>query len=236
MRRYVSLALLLFPFSVSAQQQNMKMELNSGTNAEKVQKLVALGIERETADVALAPSEPILDWQPVRTKSRDENAILFLPCIRDSAHLYLMKGDGATWSVSDQLEIDCHYDNSVSVEVSPVRNASVDDLLIHHAARAHGTGYAEQHFMVVSVDDGKFKVVLDTEEFVAVYRTPEGSFDRVQRSTFTLIPVSRSHSREIEETRSTVLNGKLTVKRRFFRWNGTQFSSSEFLRVTVGTR
>ncbi len=234
MRRcwFVTFAFLLFSFSVAAQQRDMKLELNTGTKDERVQRLVALGVERDTADEAFSPSEPILDWQPVRTNSRQQNAILFLPCSHDSAHLYLMMGEGTNWSVSDRLEIDCHYDNSVSVEVSPVRSASFDDLLIHHAGQAYGTGYSEQHFKVVAVDAGKFKVLRDTEEVVTVNRTPEGSFDRVQRSTFTLIPAATSLSFEIKETRSIVLNGKLTVHRRLFRWDRDRFVSSKFLRLT----
>jgi len=43
-----------------------------------------------------------------------------------------------------------------------------------------------------------------------------------QSSTFTLIPIRNSRSRAIEETRSSTLNGKLTVQRRTFRWNATR--------------
>lgn len=201
-----------------AQEPNMKLWLNAGTQEQRLQRLVALGVEREAADQATSSIEPTIQWWPVRSESQQQYAVLFLPCSLDSAYLYLMRGTGEDWHPSDRAEFDCHYDDSVSVELSPIRMPKVDDVLVHHASEGHGTGFSQQNFKVFVVSEGRLKIVLDTEEVFSVSRVPVGSYELIQRSTFVTIPAVRSHIHVIEETRSTILNGNLTVQRRLFRW------------------
>jgi hypothetical protein len=232
----LSLAALLFWPRSMAQQPNMRLWLNTGTEEQRIQRLVALGVEPETADHATSSIEPMVLWWSVRSESRQQYAILFLPCSFDSAHLYLMQGTGEDWHTSDRVEFDCHYDNSVSVDISPIRRPTVDDVLVHHVSEGHGTGFSQQNFKVLLVSEGKLKIVLDTEEVLSVSHVPVGSYDLLQRSTFVTIPSVRSHSRVIEETRSTTLNGNLTVQRRHFRWapSTNRYVPSKFSSVEAG--
>jgi hypothetical protein len=81
----------------------------------------------------------------------------------------------------------------------------------------------EQHFSVFAVFDGKLKEELETEEVLRSYPTAvERPRNLDQNSTFALIPIRNSRSRAIEETRSSTLNGKLSVQRRTFRWNAAK--------------
>jgi len=225
---------LIFSLQFAPQHNDMRMQLNAGTKEERIQQLVALGVEQKTADEALSPIDPVVEWQPIRTESRQQYAILFLPCTVDSAYLYLMKNVGEEWKISDSADFDCHYDNSVSIGISPARESAVDDVLVHHVSEAHGTGVSFQHFKVITVTEGKLKVVLDTEEVVeASHVVPVGRYNLHQQSTFVVIPVVHSHSVVIEETRSTVLNDKLTVSRRRFRWAGNRYVRTRFVPLTA---
>jgi hypothetical protein len=145
-----------------------------------------------------------------------------------------MENTGEEWQISDRAVFDCHYDNSVSIGISPARRSVIDDVLVHNANEGHGTGVSWQHFKVLAVAEGKLKVVLDTEEAVVVDRiVPVGRYELHQRSTFVVIPVAHSNSLAIEETRSSVLNDKLTVQRRRFRWAGNRYLRTRFVPVTV---
>jgi hypothetical protein len=218
--------LLVFVFlsfcpHVAAQRADMSEWLNTGTKEERVKRLVSLGVERKTADDEPLSLEPKIGWLPIRNETSQRYAILFLPCATgmDEANLYLMKSDSGKWQIGDHVEVDCHYDFSVSVEISPIRKSTVDEVLVHHAGAGRGTGISLQDFEVFDVFEGKLKLVLDVEEVVNESRTPIGSYDLLQRSIFVAIPTVGSQSRVIEETRSSNLNGKLTVQRRIFRWD-----------------
>jgi hypothetical protein len=162
---------------------------------------------------------------PIRTGSPQQDAILFIPCILDSAHIYLLANKGEYWHVTDLEKPDCHYDGSVSIEIAPVRSPGIDEILVHHAGAGHGTGISQQDFNVFAVSSEKLRLELEIEEVVNISRPHRFLYERnelVQHSTFVLIPISRSLSRVIEETRSTTLNDKLTVQRRLFRWSASK--------------
>lgn len=213
------LIVLLFCPPLMAQQTDMKVWLNSETKEERTRRLVSLGVERDTADEITSPTEHTVGWLPIRSEKPQEYAILFLPCGLDLANLYLMKSDGREWHVSDHVELDCHYDGTVSVEISPIRKSMVDEVLVHHASVAHGTGLSQQNFRVFDVVSEKLRVVLDVEEAIVASAVPVGSRELFQQSVFVTIPTAGSQSRAIEETRSITLNGRRTVQRRVFRWD-----------------
>ena len=72
--------------------------------------------------------------------------------------------------------------------------------------------------MIFIVTGGKLKVALQAEEVIIASRN-RGVDELVQRSTFVAIPTGEGHPRAIEETRSSTVNGKLKVLRRYFRWS-----------------
>jgi len=209
----------------SAQPREMEEWLDSGDAQEKVKRLVSLGVEPEEAAELTWNANVYAHWIPIRTEPRLQNAILFLPCIRDNAHIYLLTHESESWHVTNWEKTDCHYDDSVSIEIIPIRNPALDEVVVHHVGAGHGAGVSMQDFNVFAISSGKLKIELDAEEVVKISRPHLYSserYDFIQRSTFVLIPTSHSHSCVIDETRSTTLNDKLTVQRRQFRWNASR--------------
>jgi hypothetical protein len=152
----------------------------------------------------------------------------------DSADIYLLKGDGQQWKITDHDQFDCHYDSSVSFELLDLQRPRFDDLLIHHVGEGHGGGYSQQDFQVFVVAKGKLEMVLDAEEVIVASPKPGPPHDLVQRSQFVAVPTERSHPYDIEETRSSTLNGRLTVQRRYFRWieSARRYLPSRFIPLT----
>jgi hypothetical protein len=207
----------------STQLLDMEEWLNSGKEQEKVERLVSIGVEQNVATEYT--HEVYAKWLPLRTGQGQKNAILFLPCVRDNAYVYLMKQDNTIWRVADLEKPDCHYDMSVSVEIAPIRNPVIDEIMVHHIGEGHGGGYSQQDFEIYNIAHRKLKQVLDAEEVIvaAQYVAPNTPIKGInQKSSFVLIPIGNSRSRVIEETQSYQFNKKLTVKRRLFRWNATK--------------
>lgn len=191
-----------------------------------VDRLVSLGVDRKTAESFVSDQESDdslwAKWRMGRAGTQKRFGILFLPChlSNDAADLYALARQGGAWHVTDHIEMDCHYDESVSFQTVWIRDPNRDEVLVHHACVGRGTGYLEQQFSVFSLVDAKLKEELATDEVLHSYPTAvERPRDLDQNSTFTVVPVAGSRSRAVEETRSSVLNGKLTVQRRIFRWN-----------------
>lgn len=220
----------------SAKPWEMAEWLNSGKEQERIERLVSIGVER---DVSTEYTHKVnAKWFPLRTGQDQKNAILFLPCVRDNAYVYLMEQQNSIWHVIDFEKPDCHYDMSVFVEIAPIRNPALDEVLVHHVCEGHGTGYSQQDFGIYSVAHGKFKQVLDAEEVILAsqYFYPNPAMNEIhQRSLFILVPIENSRSRAIEETQSYQFNNKLTVKRRLFRWNAAKgrYMPSKFVPVVA---
>jgi hypothetical protein len=194
-----------------------------------VSRLMSLGVEKrvaESIDPGVTGGEPVIvKWQMVRAGKGQQLALIFLPCHAgwDLAYLYTLTRRDESWRVADHVEADCHYDDNVSFEIVWIRDPNRDEVLLHHACEGRGTGYLEQHFLVFAISDGKLKEELETKEVFHSYPTAvERRRDLDQSSTFTLIPIRNSRLRAIEETRSSALNGKLTVQRRIFRWDAAR--------------
>jgi hypothetical protein len=223
---------------VSAEPWKMVEWLNSGKKQERTERLVSLGVERDIATEFTQTKDVSLRWNPLHTVTGQKAAILFLPCVRDNAYLYLMEQENTIWRVTDFEKPDCHYDMSVSVEIAPIRNPALDEVLVHHVCEGHGTGYSQQDFEIYSVAHGRLKQVLDAEEVILASQyvdpdTPMNAID--QKSFFVLVPIENSRSRVIEETQSYQFNKKLTVKRRQFRWNAAKgrYMPSKFVPVVA---
>jgi hypothetical protein len=194
------------------------------TKGKAVERLLSLGVEPEIAEsVTKGDTDIYIRWQTAHANAHERYGLLFLPChvAWDYAYIFTLTRQGTGWHVSDSARLDCHYDQSVSYETLWIRDRDRDEILVHHACGGHGAGYLEQDFSVFAVSNGKLKEELETEEVIHSYpRGPGGPpRDLDQSSTFTLVPVRNSRSRAIEETRSSTLNGKLSVQRRTFRWN-----------------
>jgi hypothetical protein len=220
----------------SAQPLKMNEWLNNGKVSEQVERLVSLGVELDVATEISQTTYVSAKWLPLRTGQEDKNAILFLPCVRDNAHLYLMTQENETWSVTDFEKPDCHYDMSVSVEVAPIRNPALDEILIHHEGGGHGAGYSQQDFEIYAVAHGKLKSeLLVPEVIVAVqYVSPNvAPHNIIQKSHFVLVPIGKSRSCVVEETRSSLADAILSVQRRQFHWNAAKgrYLPSKFVTV-----
>jgi hypothetical protein len=164
-------------------------------------------------------------WKTARASAHQRFALLFIPCFSatDSAYLYALAWQEGAWRVTDHIEMDCHYDDNVSFETAWIRDPNRDEIMVHHGCAGRGTGYLEQHFSVFSLSGGRLTTELVTDDVLHSYPTAvERPRDLDQNSTFTVIPVVGSRSRAIEETRSSVLNDRLAVQRRIFRWNAAK--------------
>jgi hypothetical protein len=109
--------------------------INDGPGA--VQRLVGLGVDQETAAgfVDSFPKDDLhAEWKPVHTESSESSAAMFLPCDGlGSANLYALKKGNKGWHVIDRMGFDCHYDDSVSMEIASIHDPNRDEVLIHHA-------------------------------------------------------------------------------------------------------
>jgi hypothetical protein len=223
-------AFLLTNVLSSAQSLQMNRWLNTGSEKERTQKLISLGIRDDQA--RLAAGEDV-QWRPIRSESQSGLAVLFVPCGSfEESGLYLLEEGNKGWHVEDRTGFDCHYDDSVSISMASVRTPNVDDILVHHECEERGTGYLEQHFNVLVVESGKFKIILNVKEVVNESGWPEKSEFRL-RSKFALVP-SRLGSRIIEETRCTDDNGRISVRKRRFRWDESALRLIPSKFVSVG--
>jgi hypothetical protein len=231
---FVCIAALLWSVPALAQQSHMSQWLNTGTDKERVQKLVSLGVGRDAAELADFSEEIV--WLPVRSESRHEMAILFTPCGAEYlASLHLLENAQNGWHVTDSTGFDCHYDDSVSVEIASVRNTNVDDVFVHNECEEHGTGFVQQNFNVFAIKSGKLKLALNAEEVVDDQGPLNGSYKLRQRSKFVAVPPTQSASGIIEETRCAKVNSKLSIQRRDFRWSASasRLIPSKFVTVEV---
>ncbi len=227
------------PESVSEKQMEDWLT-ESGKTANR---LLELGVDPKVAEEFVSsrnsPKKPYAHWRFPRTAEKPRSGVLFLPCSwTDFAYLYVVQYVAGVWRVTDNNPLDCHYDESISMEIEAIRNPNRDEIVIHHACAGHGAGFLEQDFSISIVSKGKLKEELATEEVLSTSRVGGPPLDVDQRSTFTAIPIRNSQSRAIEETRSTVLNGKLTVRRRIFRWDAGsgRYVPRRFSTVEVGAK
>jgi len=207
----------------------MHQWLNTGTKEERVQRIISLGVKPESAKLAVADE---VQWRAMRGRFRSETAILFIPCFLNTASMSVLENTGQHWHASDTVSLDCHYDDSLSFEVASLRVPRVDDVLIHHDCKGHGTGILQQNFEVFAIVSSKFKAVLSTEEILKVSGWP-GAREIDQQSSFVVSTTRSDGSKVIEETRRKLDNGSLTVERRGFHWSLAEFRflPTEFVTV-----
>jgi len=237
LRVFFSVIALLLCIKLSAQQPDMDRWIYDGGIAQTAQRLISLGVDKDAAEALVHPNYEYAKWNSLRTQSQQKFAILFLPCTLDSAYLYLLTNDESAWHVVDKVRLDCHYDLNVSIEITPVRKTALDEVIVHHACDGHGTGFLQQNFKVLGVMKGKFKIFLDTEELLNVYRGGDTPYDLKERSTFIAVPMRGSSSRVIEETRSKTINGRFIVERRQFRFNASsaRYLPSKFMKIEASS-
>lgn len=122
-----------------------------------VDRLVTLGVDRKIAESFFSASENDsslwVKWQTARVSEHQFFALLFFPCfpLTDSAYLYALARQQEAWHVTDHIELDCHYDETVSFETAWIRDPNRDEIMVHHDCAGRGTGYLEQHFSVFSI-------------------------------------------------------------------------------------
>jgi len=216
-----------------AQSSDMDHWLKTGTEQQRVKKLLDLGVDREAAGIA--PTDES-EWRAMRTESRQRFAILFLPCgALSSSSLHLLRWDGGRWRVIDSVGFDCHYDDSVSIQTAALRSQEFDDVLVHHECESHGTGFVQQNFNVYAIRSGKLRLMLNREEVVNADPYSPGTKALKQRSRFKALAATETDSGKIEETRCSTVNGKVKIQTRDFRWSNLRhrFVASEFTTVTL---
>lgn len=202
---------------------DMQDWINNGNKT--VERLVSLGVERKVAESFVSDQE--IDgslwvrWQTARAGAQMRLGILFLPCHLpdDGADLFALARQGGAWHVTDHAEFDCHYDDSVSIDIQQIRFADRDEVLVHHACEGRGTGFLQQDFQLYLPFQGKLRLELDAQEVLNSFPPPDMGRDLKQRSTFTVIPIRDSSSRAIEEIRSSISGDRLTVQERIYRWD-----------------
>ena len=192
--RVIVACIVLFISSGVVSQQSMQSLVNSGTGEQKMQRLIAMGVESNAAETVAISSEPQLQWLSLQTESNKQLAVLFIPCSGDLAFAYLMRHVGNEWRAVDHDSFDCHYDDSVSLEVATLANKHAQDVLVHHACVSHGTGFVQQDFQVLTVRDGKFQGRVQGVEIRAGQRpvalVGDKSPYRKQRSDSPVNPLS----------------------------------------------
>jgi hypothetical protein len=226
----IAAALLLTSTLTVAQSPQMSRWLNTGTEKERVQKLVSLGVEEDQAKLVAGDE---VEWKPLRSESQQSLALLFLPCDSfEESFLYLLERSRNGWHAKDKVGFDCHYDDSVRIEATWLRSSTIDDILVHHECEERGTGYLEQHFNVFAVSSGKLRIILNTKEVVSEYGWPEKR-EFHQRSKFAVLPTQELELSRLKETRCINNNGKISVQERQFRWDESTFRlvPSDFLNV-----
>ncbi len=134
---------------------DMQNWINFG--GKTVDRLVTLGVDRKIAESFFSASENDsslwVKWQTARVSEHQFFALLFFPCfpLTDSAYLYALARQQEAWHVTDHIELDCHYDETVSFETAWIRDPNRDEIMVHHDCAGRGTGYLEQHFSVFSI-------------------------------------------------------------------------------------
>jgi hypothetical protein len=223
-----------------AEDSQFQNWLNDGPGAPE--RLLALGVDRETAKEfadSFGPDDLKMVWKSVNSGAEAGVAVMFLPCDGlSAANLFALKKDKSGWKATDRVGLDCHYDDSVSMDVTQVRSESRNEILIHHVCEERGTGFVQQNLKGFSLIQGKLKLVLDTPEVLDDVQFGKKPHELKERSTFAIIPVIGSRSRVIEQTRSQTLNGRLIVQRRIFRWDAAKgcYRPSPFSPVEAAPR
>lgn len=213
-----AIVFLLTDALTSAQSLQMNRWLKTGTEKERTQKLISLGIKEEQAKLAVGD----VQWRSIRRGSDQGLAVLFVPCgTFEESFLYLLEQRNSRWHAKDSIGFDCHYDDNVSIDTAAVRTPDFDDILVHHECEERGTGYLEQHFNVFAVSSGQFKIILNAKEVVNESAWPEKSEFRL-RSKFSILSQPLG-SRIVEETQCINDNGKIFIQKRHFTWDESAF-------------
>jgi hypothetical protein len=128
--------------------------------------------------------------------------------------------------------MDCHYDDSASVQLTSLTSSNQYDMLLHHDCKGRGTGYVEQHTRVLQIVGTRFKQVLDQEDVVHAF--PPGATGTFEESLF--LPTSLNTLEQTREAANYDENdqpnmSKVVITRRSFRWDGRRFVASPWQRL-----
>jgi hypothetical protein len=148
------------------------------------------------------------------------------------APILLLERSDNHWHLRDQEGMDCHYDDSASVQPVSITSSKLYDLLLHHDCQGRGTGYVEQHTRVLKIVGTRFKQVLDRQDVVHAF-PPKGA-GTFEESTF--LPTSLNI---LEQTREATtydqydqpIISRIAITRRTFRWDGHRFVASSWQRL-----
>jgi hypothetical protein len=193
--------------------------LRSGTSEQRQSALASIGVENaaEYADFHASMAGEI-KWLKPRLVDSNNIALLFLPCHGDGSFLFLVReNEVGNWKATDWESFDCHYDDSVSIKLSPLRDAKVDDILIEHDCDEHGSGFVSHNAHVYSIQGHKLVLLLTSQDKL-FQEGWNGGRDEDRSSVF--LPVPRKHGIfALEETKVRRVSDSSEVMRRYFYWS-----------------
>jgi len=116
-------------------ENDMEMGLWLNANGKEVERLEGLGVERDIAESttsSIIGGWPLyVNWQTARARAGDRFALLFFPCNEPVgfAYLYTLNRQVKSWHITDRIELDCHYDDSVSFQSIWIRDPNNDEVM-----------------------------------------------------------------------------------------------------------
>jgi hypothetical protein len=227
---------LLLPPLVRAQAPTAREvgnRLLTSKGSELKQLLEQLDLPPEMADEYSSSAIIGFRWFYLNSRPGASLNVLALPCTSIlGAPILLLERSENHWHLRDQEGMDCHYDDSASVQLASLTSSKQYDLLLRHDCKAHGTGYVEQHTRVLQIAGNRFKQVLDREDVIHAF--PPGAAGTFEQSTF--LPTSL---RTLEQTREATaydqnnqpIMSNVVITRRSFHWDGRRFVVSPWERL-----
>jgi hypothetical protein len=207
--------------------------LRTLTGTELKQLLVQLDLPPEIVDYYSSSDITGFHWFYLKSRSGNSLNVLALPCTSVlGAPIVLLERSGDRWHLRDQEGMDCHYDDSATVELTNLTSGKQYDLLLRHDCQSHGSGYVEQHTRVLQIVGTRFKQVLDREDVVHAF--PEGAAGTFEASIF--LPTSPNTLEQTREVATYDENdqpnlSKMVITRRSFHWDGRRFVASPWQRL-----
>jgi hypothetical protein len=226
--------LLLLPANVRAQTPTAR-EVGNGFRTlrgpELKQLLQQLDLPPEIVDGY--SSSGGFQWFYLNSRPGTSLNVLALPCSSIlGAPILLVERVDDRWHLRDQEGMDCHYDDSASVQLTNLTSSRQYDLLLHHDCQGRGTGYVEQHTRLLRIVGTRFKQVLDRADIIHAF--PPGREGTFEESTF--LPTSPDTLEQTRESTTYDRNDQprmstIVITRRSFHWDGQHFVVSPWQRL-----
>jgi hypothetical protein len=135
----------------------------------------------------------------------------------DVITVIVLKHTRQGWLYEDSLPFWAWTDK-LSMNLKPLTEPPLNDIVIHQHVTTHGTGLYEAHFVVVKLIDSRLRIVLDTVEEAHISGWPRDEGDIEQKSVFKLTPAKKDEPADIEEEETVRTGSFAEVRKRDFTW------------------